>query len=215
MKVVSTNIARPVKIKWKNKEIITGIFKNPTSSPIFLGKDDVKDDNVIDRKYHGGADKACYLFSADKYGYWKQLYPDLNWNWGMFGENITIEGFDETQINIGDVLKIGDAVVQISQPREPCYKLGIKFNTQKVLKDFISLALPGAYVRVLIEGNVSIGNEVIVLERGTSNLTLQKVFNYLYKDTASHTLISAIENKYLAESFKKDLSRKVVNLLSK
>lgn len=212
MKVIATNTGNPTVINWKGKEVKTGIFKSPVNGSIELGKEDVKNDHVIDRKYHGGIDNACYLFSADKYDYWKELYPDLEWNWGMFGENITIEGFDETQICIGDVLKIGEAVVQISQPRQPCYKLGIRFNDQKILKDFISLALPGAYVRVLMEGKVSENDEVIILERGEKP-SVQNVFKMLYNDTDTHSLLSAIENKYLAESCKKDLSRKLLNAI--
>lgn len=212
MRVIATNTGNPTVINWKGKEVKTGIFKYPVNGFIELGKEDVKNDNVIDRKYHGGIDNACYLFSADKYDYWKELYPDLEWNWGMFGENITIEGFDETQICIGDVLKIGEAVVQVSQPRQPCYKLGIRFNNQKILKDFISLALPGAYVRVLMEGKVSKNDEVIILERGEKP-SVQNVFKMLYNDTDTHSLLSAIENKYLAESCKKDLSRKLLNAI--
>lgn len=212
MRVVATNTGKPTVVNWKGKEIKTGIFKYPVNDSIILGKEDVVDDAVIDRKYHGGLDNACYLFSADKYDYWKQLYPHLEWNWGMFGENLTIEGFDETKISIGDVLKIGEAVVQISQPRQPCYKLGIRFNNQKILKDFISLALPGAYVRVLLEGKVSENDEVIILERGKKP-SIQNVFKMLYNDTDSHSLLSAIENEYLAESCKKDLSRKLLNAI--
>lgn len=212
MRVVATNTGKPTVINWKGKEVKTGIFKYPVNEPIVLGKEDVKDDAVIDRKYHGGIDNACYLFSADKYEYWKQLYPHLEWNWGMFGENITIEGFDETKISIGDVLKIGEAVVQISQPRQPCFKLGIRFNNQKILKQFIALALPGAYVRVLLEGKVSENDEVIILERGEKP-SVQNVFKMLYNDTDAHNLLSAIENEYLAESCKKDLSRKLLNAI--
>jgi len=212
MRVVATNTGKPTVINWKGKEVKTGIFKYPVNGPIVLGKEDVKDDAVIDRKYHGGIDNACYLFSADKYDYWKQLYPHLEWNWGMFGENLTIEGFDETKISIGDVLKIGEAVVQISQPRQPCYKLGIRFNNQKILKQFIALALPGAYVRVLMEGKVSKNDEVIILERGEKP-SIQNVFKMLYNDTDAHSLLGAIENEYLAESCKKDLSRKLLNAI--
>ena len=181
MKVIATNIGQPTTINWKGKKVTTGIFKYPTIEPIVLEKEDVLGDAVIDRKYHGGIDQACYLFSADKYDYWKALYPELDWNWGMFGAKITIQGFDETKIHIGDILKIGEVTVQITKPREPCFKLGIRFNNQKVLKDFIKLALSGAYVKILTEGKVSKNDEVIIIERNTQNLTVQNSFKKIYE----------------------------------
>ena len=106
MHITSTNIAKPTTILFRGKNVTTGIYKNPTQQPIYLGKSDVKDDEVTDRRYHGGEFKACYLFSENHYAYWKNLYPDLDWNWGMFGENLTVNGLDETKIMIGDIYKI-------------------------------------------------------------------------------------------------------------
>ena len=111
MKIISTNIGEPRVIKWRGKEVETGIFKFPVIQPIFLGTDDVENDHVIDRRYHGGTNKACYLYSSDHYGYWQKLYPELEMPWGIFGENLTVEGLNEAQINIGDIFKIGEAVV--------------------------------------------------------------------------------------------------------
>ena len=154
MKIISTNIGNPTTFLWNGKHEKTGIYKYPTSESLFLGKTDVDKDTVIDRKHHAGEHKACYLFSSDYYGYWKNLYPQLNWDWGMFGENLTVEGMDESKIRIGDVYKIGAALVQVSQPREPCYKLGIRVGNQEILKQFIDYGHPGTYVRILVEGQV-------------------------------------------------------------
>ncbi len=154
MEIVSTNIAKAVKINWRGQNVQTGIYKSPTKQPIYLGKNEVKGDTVSDRKVHGGEYKACYLFSADQYDYWQKLYPNLEWTYGMLGENLTVSGLDEKQIQLGDIYKLGEALVQITQPREPCYKFGVKFGTQKVLKQFIDHGYPGAYVRVIEEGYV-------------------------------------------------------------
>ena len=137
MKIISTNIAQPTTFTWNGKEITTGIYKTPTDAPIFLGKEDVKGDVVSDRKVHGGEFKACYLFSLNHYDYWKNLYPNLEWTYGMFGENITVKDLDESQLFIGDIYKLGNALVQITQPREPCFKLAHKFGSNTVLKQFI------------------------------------------------------------------------------
>ncbi|MEM8509015.1 MAG: MOSC domain-containing protein [Bacteroidota bacterium] len=174
MKIISTNIAQPTTVSWRGKEVKTGIYKHPTKEPIFLGKEDVVNDAVIDRKHHGGEYKACYLFSSECYGYWHKKYPALSWNWGMFGENLTVEGLNENQIRIGDIYKVGSAVVQVTEPRQPCYKLGIKFGSQKVLKEFIAHGHPGTYVRILTEGSVTKGDIIELVEQSQTPLSVQQ-----------------------------------------
>ena len=165
MQIISANIAKPATLLWSGKPVQTGIYKTPVKHPIFLGKNDVEGDTVSDRRVHGGEFKACYLFSADQYPYWQNLYPDLDWNYGMLGENLTVSCLNEKHITIGDIYKVGNALLQITQPREPCYKFGAKFGTQKVLKQFIEHGYPGTYVRVLEEGHVSKGDEFILIEK--------------------------------------------------
>lgn len=198
MKVIATNISKGNTIMWHGKQEKTGIFKTPTTSPIFLGKTDVEKDMVVDRKYHGGLDKACYLFSAEEYTYWKEMYSNLDWDWGMFGENLTIKGLDEAQIRIGDIYKIGSALVQISQSREPCYKLGIRFKTQNILKQFIDRSHPGTYVRILEEGLVSQGENMVLEEQSENSLTVQQFYNLLFAKTKSKELLNlAVKNMAL------------------
>ena len=198
MKIISTNFAQPKIVSWNGKQITTGIFKKPTNQPIYLGKEIVKDDEVSDRKYHGGIYKACYLFSADEYPYWKNLYPHLDWDWGMFGENLTISGLDETQLCIGDIYKIGTALVQVSQPREPCFKFGIKFGNQQVLKQFIQHGRSGTYISVLEEGEVKIGDEITLVERSKNGLTIAQLFNLYYaKDKDPELIKLAMNNEAL------------------
>lgn len=180
MKVTSVNIAEKQLIQWKGKTEATGIFKKPVNS-IYLESEDVKEDNVIDRKYHGGIDKAAYIYSADYYSFWQEKYPELHWEAGMFGENITIEGFDESQIRIGDTYEIGTAIIKISQPRTPCYKLGIRFQTQKVLKEFIRSLYPGAYVSVIKNGDVKKGDVLKLISTGEAKVSLREVFRLMYE----------------------------------
>lgn len=195
MQIISTNIAKPVSIKWRGKNVTTGIYKKPTEHGIYLGKEDVKGDEVSDRKHHGGIHKACYLFSADSYPYWRKLHPNLDWSYGMFGENLTVSNLDETKLFMGDIYKIGNALVQITQPREPCYKFGVKFGTQKVLKQFIAHGCPGTYIRILEEGFVEVGDEVQLVERAKESLTVVQFFELLYaKEKNQEHLKSAIKN---------------------
>ncbi|WP_400073987.1 MOSC domain-containing protein [Zobellia russellii] len=180
MKIISTNIGSPTTITWNGKEELTGIFKYPVEAPLFLGKTDVANDTVIDRKHHAGLNKACFLFSTEHYEYWKSLYPSLDWNWGMFGENLSVSNFDESVIRIGDIYKIGSALVQVSQPREPCYKLGIRFQNQSILKQYIDYGFPGTYVRILEEGEVKVGDELLLVEQSQNALTVKDFYQLLF-----------------------------------
>jgi len=207
MKIIATNLAKPTTIIWNKKEVVTGIYKTPTASPIFLGKTDVDNDEVTDRKYHGGLFKACYLFSEKHYDYWKKRYPDLEWNWGMFGENLTVSNFDESEIYVGNIYKIGDALVQITQPREPCFKLGVKFNDQNILKAFIDHGFPGSYIRILKEGFVKTGDRMVLQEEAKNSLTIAQMYQLLYaKEKDQDLLKRAIENDALPEKKRNKLA---------
>ena len=201
MQILSSNIAKPTTIIWRGQQVQTGIYKTPTTQPIYLGKEDVKGDTVSDRQVHGGEYKACYIFSAEQYPYWQNLYPDLDWDFGMLGENLTVSGLNEKHISIGDIYKVGKALVQVTQPREPCYKFGVKFGTQTVLKQFIEHGYPGTYLRVLKEGYVAKGDEFILVEIAQKSLTVHQFFSLLYSKTIDQALLKlAINNEALPQS---------------
>ncbi len=208
MRIISTNIGRPTTILWNDKKEQTGIFKYPVSEPLFLEKESVAQDTISNRKVHGGVHKACYLFSMDQYPYWKGLYPDLKWDWGMFGENLTVEGLDEAQIRIGDIFRIGSALVQVSQSREPCYKLGVRFGNQDILRQFIDHGYSGAYVRVLEEGQVQTG-DILQLEQASENsLTVKQFFNFLFERKKNPDILQlAIANTALPERKRERLKK--------
>ncbi|NCQ14839.1 MAG: MOSC domain-containing protein [Flavobacteriales bacterium] len=194
MKIISTNLATPTTIIWNGKEETTGIYKNPTNKPIFIGKSDVKNDEVSDREHHGGFYKACYMFSAEQYPYWKNLYPNLEWNWGMFGENLTVSEFDETQVYLGDIYKVGEALVQISQYREPCYKLGFKFGTQTVLKQFIEHGFGGTYLSILEEGYVNVDDTFNLVKRPENRISVADLFRLIHSKDKDQDLLKIVTN---------------------
>ncbi|MFD1614853.1 MOSC domain-containing protein [Gelatiniphilus marinus] len=207
MKITSTNIAKPTTIVWSGKKFQTGIYKTPTNTPIYLEKEAVKGDVISDRKVHGGIYKACYLFSKNHYGYWKKLYTNLSWNYGMFGENLTVTDLDENKLFIGDIFKIGDALVQITQPREPCFKFGVKFGTQHVLKQFINHGFPGTYVRVLKEGFVTNGDKFKLEQQAKNSLTTAQLFKLIHAKEKNETLLKlAIINEALPQSKREKLA---------
>lgn len=208
MQVISTNIAQPTTIQWRGQEVLTGIYKYGVDTPIFLDTEDVENDHVLDRRYHGGVDKACYLYSADHYPFWKDRYPELKWEWGMFGENLTVSGLNESNIRIGDRFQIGGAVVQVSQPRQPCFKLGVRFGDQKVVDDFWNLPFSGIYVRVLQPGNVSKGDRFTLSESNPDSLSVSQVFSIFRSKRTDFDLIKkAIAEPFLAESCRKDIQK--------
>lgn len=194
MQIVSTNISKPVIIDWRGQQVQTGIYKKPVNHSIYLGKNEVKGDTVSDRNVHGGEYKACYLFSTDQYSYWQDLYPNLPWDYGMLGENLSVSGLDEKQIQLGDIYKVGAALIQITQPREPCYKFGVKFGTQKVLKQFIDRGFPGTYVRVLDEGFVEKGNEFVLEEKAWNSLSIHQFFNLVFAKQKDQKLLQLAIN---------------------
>lgn len=206
MRVIATNIGKAVSVEWNGKMIKTGIFKAPQQKPLFLEKEDVVDDVVVDRKYHGGVDKACYTYSSDHYNFWKERYPTLDWDWGMFGENLTIEGLDESKIKLGSIYSIGEALVQVSQPRIPCFKLGIRFNDSKVVKEFIQASYPGIYLKVLQPGSVKVGDEMLLKEQPCGSSSVLDVHSLFGVNKGNRLLLkTAIKEPFLAESYKKSL----------
>ncbi len=208
MKITSTNIAEPKTIIWNDKEVATGIYKKPIEQPIYLTRDDVATDTISDRHNHGGFYKACYIFAEEQYPHWEERYPDLDWGWGMFGENLTVSGLDEREIYVGAIYQIGEAVVQVSQNREPCFKLGHKFGSVLMIGDFIRHGRVGTYLSVLEEGHVSKGNEFILQEIPKDKITSYDLFQLLFgKEKNQDHLKIAIESRAIPKNKRVQLSR--------
>jgi MOSC domain-containing protein YiiM len=209
MKVKSVNIGQAKEVVWNNKTVKTGIYKYPTKE-INLGYEDVEKDHVVDRKYHGGIDQACYLYSADHYPFWKEKYPDLEWNHGMFGENITIEGFDESKIFIGDIYRIGGATIRITHPRNPCFKLGIRFNDQGIIKEYINSDFPGVYCKVLEHNSIKADDSMELIERQHNSVDLLTVWKLLYQKPANRNLIEEVlELHFITDTLRDGLEKRL------
>ena len=176
MKVISVNIGEKKEVNYKGKLVETGIFKFPVNYPIFLGEEDVENDAVIDRRYHGGIDQAVYAYSENHYAYWKELYPNLEWHFGMFGENLTISNLEETEIQVGDTYKLGETIIEVTKPRQPCMKLGLVFGTQHILKQFWNSTKSGIYFKVLQTGNVTVDDELILINKAENSPTIAEVY---------------------------------------
>jgi len=176
MIVESVNIGEKKLINYKGKIVETGIFKYPVNKSIFLGIEDVENDAVIDRKYHGGIDQAVYAYSLNHYEYWKQLYPELDWEYGMFGENLTISNLEETEIHVGNTYSLGEVILEVTKPRNPCMKLGLRFGTQKVLKQFWNSTKSGIYFKVLQTGSVQVKDQLVLVKKSNNSPTIAEVY---------------------------------------
>ncbi|MCC7331410.1 MAG: MOSC domain-containing protein [Flavobacteriales bacterium] len=208
MKVLSVNKSISTEITVNGKTEYTGYFKNPVDQ-IYLSKSGVQDDFVADLVHHGGEDKACYLFGFNHYTFWQTQYPDIPFKNGAFGENITLDFLDESQLKIGDIIQIGEAKIQISQPRQPCYKMGIKFNDPKIVNNYRLSHTPGIYVRVLSEGWVKTSDAATVIESNVNSPTVLETFELIYQEQPDNTkLNSIINNEFVAQRLKNYLKGK-------
>jgi len=176
MKIIATNIGKKRELDWKGKTITTGIFKFPVETPIFLDVEKVKEDTICDRKHHGGIDQAVYGYSEKHYAYFKNLHPNLDWSYGMFGENITLDDLDETRIHVGDTFKVGAVVLEVTMPRQPCMTLGVRFNDMKIVKQFWNTTMSGIYFKVLQTGFVKANDVFEQVISCPENPTIAEVY---------------------------------------
>ena len=160
MRVVSVNVAQPRLVEWKDEVVATGIFKQPVSGPVRVGLTNLDGDRQADLTVHGGVDKAVYAYPSEHYPFWQAELERDDLGWGMFGENLTTEGLLERDTRIGDVIRAGTAVLRVTKPRFPCYKLGVKFAREDILDLFLLSRRSGFYTAVLQEGDVAAGDPV-------------------------------------------------------
>jgi len=180
MKLVSLNVGTPREVTLKNRTITTGIFKEPVQGRVMLRRLNIDGDKQADLSVHGGADKAVYVYPKEHYEYWRQKLPNMKLPWGMFGENFTTEGLLEDAVRIGDRFRVGTAELKVTQPRLPCYKLGIKFGRADMVKRFLASGRTGFYLAVLREGMVGAGDTIELIGRNANNATVAEIVK-LYK----------------------------------
>lgn len=210
MRIESINIATPRLIKWRGKDVQTGIFKQAVDHPVLLSSEGVQDDHVSDREFHGSPEMAAYLYSADCYPFWKEKYPELDWEFGMFGENFTISGLNEEDHYYGDTYECGESIIQFAQPRQPCFKLGVKFGSQGIIKEFVNAPHPGIYIRVLKSGIVTKGDTLKLIDRPENGLSVLKFWTVLFDANRSSKDVDLIlADEFLSEESKDSLRRKL------
>jgi MOSC domain-containing protein YiiM len=181
MKVLSVNVALPRLVAWKGQTFNTGIFKQPVAGPVMMRQLDLDGDRQADLSVHGGPYKAVYAYPAEHYEFWKKELPEMDFPWGQFGENLTMEGLNEKDTRIGDVLRVGQATVQVTQPRVPCFKLAAKFQRDDILQRFLQSGRSGFYFSVIEEGLVAAGDAIARIQQDAHGIAvsdINKLFNH-------------------------------------
>ena len=180
-KLVSINVGQVQRERYHTKEIATGIYKMPTQEEVYVSSLQIGGDQQADLINHGGKDQAICAYSSEHFSYWEKMLnkPFMP---GAFGENFTISGLNEKNACIGDVFEIGEAVIQISQPRQPCYKLGNKFNSEELPVLVQNTGYSGFYFRVLKEGFIKPEQNLRLVERNEKKITVSFVNTLKYHD---------------------------------
>jgi MOSC domain-containing protein YiiM len=213
MKIISINVGRPRLVMRNDEAVSTGIFKEPVAGRVMLRTLNLDGDRQADLSVHGGPEKAVYVYPSEHYAFWKQELPDMDLPWGMFGENFTTEGMFETEINIGDRFGIGSAAVMVTQPRMPCYKLGIRFGRSDIIKRFLASELTGFYLSVLQEGAVGTGDEFELIEKNLSGVRVVDVTRLYGSDKKNVDLLRrAIATETLPSSWRQYFQKRIESL---
>lgn len=179
MKLLSVNVGRPRSIEARGRTVRTAIFKEPVLFRVRVGRTNVEGDRQADLRVHGGPDKAVYAYDLSGYEHWrKALSRELPY--GQFGENLTVEGMPETAVRIDDVYRVGGALLQVSQPRSPCYKLALRMEMPGFLKLFLESGRTGFYLRVLEEGEIGARDAIELVSRDSKAATVEETTRRTY-----------------------------------
>jgi len=209
MRLVSVNVGLPRDVSWQGGTATTGIFKQPVAERVKVRRLNLEGDRQADLSVHGGPSKAVYAYPSEHYPYWRDQFPDFDMPWGMFGENLTLEGLLEHQLNIGDRLRIGSAEFMVTEPRMPCYKLGIKFGRKDIIPRFLGSRRSGFYLAVLEEGEVGAGDPLRTLCKAERSVTVPDIVQ-IYADRSNKNLDlihRAIQTEALPDSWRDYFSR--------
>ena len=212
MKLTSVNVGLPREVAVGGKTVRTSIWKNPIQGRVHVSKLNLAGDQQSDLSVHGGVDKAVYLYPAEHYSYWRTQLPGVDLPWGAFGENFSSEGILEDQIKVGDRLRIGSAEFTVTQPRMPCYKLGIRFDRRDMVKRFLQSKRTGFYLAVLREGEVESGDAIEFTEKQESGVTITEIVNLYSTDAHNQELLRrATELPALPQSWKDYFRKRLWN----
>ena len=213
MRLVSLNVALPRIVEWNGEPVPTGIFKEPVAGEVMLRTLNLDGDRQADLSVHGGVSKAVYAYPSKHYEFWKKELPDMELPYGMFGENFTTEGLSEDTVHVGDRFRISEAEVMATEPRLPCYKLGIKFGRADIIKMFLQSRRTGFYFAVTKEGEVKAGDPIELLSSDPLKITISDITRlYAFEKDDLATLRRAVKLAALSESWREYFQKRIQKL---
>ena len=207
MRLVSLNTGLPREVTWHGRKVLTGIFKQPMDGHVTLRQLNLDGDRQADLTVHGGQHKAVYCYPTEHYEYWKSELPGRELPLGIFGENFTTAGLLEDSVHLGDTFSVGSAEVIVTQPRLPCYKLGIRFEMDDMVRRFLAARRTGFYLAVVREGDVRAGDEIRLLVRSPLAVPVSEITRLYvaksYRDEDLAAIERAVQVEALPQSWKK------------
>ena len=210
MKILSLNVGKPQVVLWNGRSVLTGIFKEPVPGRIPLKQFNFDGDEQADLSVHGGATKAVYAYPSEHYAYWRREYPDMDLPPGMFGENLTVEGLDESSLHIGDRLRIGTAELIVTEPRMPCFKLGVRFGRMDIVKRFLDSRRSGFYLAVEREGDVGAGDMIERIETDARRVTVKDIVRvYVQDKNDMETMRRAVQIDVLPQQWQQEFRERL------
>ena len=192
------------------QEVLTGIFKGSVEKRVRMRALNLDGDQQADLSVHGGPNKAVYVYPSEHYPFWKKELPEMDLPWGAFGENLTTSGLVESAVCIGDRFTIGTAEVVVTQPRLPCFKLNLKFDRDDMIKRFLASRRTGFYLRVLREGEIGAGDEIVQVHQDKNRVSVTDALRLHLRESDSSELRNrALQVEYLSPSWRKEFSEQV------
>jgi MOSC domain-containing protein YiiM len=210
VQLVSVNVGLPREVAWHGRVVRTSIWKDPVEGLVHVASLNLEGDKQSDLSVHGGPEKAVYAYPSEHYEYWRRELPGTDLGWGTFGENFTTEGLLEPDITIGDRIRVGSAEFLVTQPRMPCFKLGIRFGRDDMVKRFLRSGRPGFYLAVVREGEVARGDSIEFVGRDEHGVTVADIASLYARDRDNEDLLRrAVDVPALPESWKGYLRKRL------
>lgn len=204
-RLVSLNTGKPREVEWRGQKVSTGIYKSPVNGPVAVRFLNLEGDGQADLRVHGGRAKAVYAYPSEHYDFWRIKRPDAELPPGAFGENLTTSGLLEDSVHVGDHYRIGSAEFVVTQPRMPCFKLGIKFGTEAIIKEFLESRRSGFYFSVLQEGVIEAGQPIECVHRDPRKVSITDIARLYLGEKDPELLKRALQVDALPENWKNHL----------
>jgi MOSC domain-containing protein YiiM len=192
MKLLSLNIGRPQDKEWMGTTVRTSIFKKPVIGRLKVSLTHIEGDEQADLRVHGGVEKAVYSYDVSYYSHWKNILDREDWTYGLFGENLTTEGFRDDEVRIGNIYQIGTAKLQAIQPRFPCLKINVRFGLPDMIELFVNERKNGIYFKVVEEGELQVNDPIQLLEESPHEVTIQDFVECYYSKGSDKSVLKKI-----------------------